>query len=164
MIVVDYGGPRWGEVTEKAIESFVGSGKGMVAVHGASYAFSGLEVLADGHAATGIKEAPWPEYGRMVGGSWPGVPPKQFHGQRHSFQVKIVQKDHPIVQGMPATFTATDELYHQMKFLPSTLILAIAYRRPEVSAEPARMSRCCAPTSTGAAGCSTRRWGTTSRR
>src|SRR5512143_2456847 len=54
VIVVDYGGPRWGEVTEKAIESFVGSGKGMVAVHGASYMFSGLEVLADGHARTGM--------------------------------------------------------------------------------------------------------------
>ena len=132
VIVVDYGGPRWGEVTEKAIESFVGSGKGMVAVHGASYAFSGLEVLADGHAPTGIKEAAWPEYGSMVGGSWPWVPPKQFHGQRHSFQVKIVQKDHAIVQGMPATFTATDELYHQMKFLPSTLILATAYDDPKI--------------------------------
>jgi type 1 glutamine amidotransferase len=127
VIVVDYGGPRWGEVTEKAVESFVGAGKGMVAVHGASYMFSGLEVLADGHAATGIKEPPWLEYGRMVGGSWSAVPPKQFHGQRHSFQVKIVQKDHPVVQGMPAAFTATDELYHQMNFLPSTRILAVAF-------------------------------------
>ncbi len=131
VIVVDYGGPRWGEVTEKAIESFVGSGKGMVAVHGASYMFSGLEVLADGHARTGIKEPPWPEYGRMVGGSWSAVPSKQFHGQRHSFQVKIVQKDHPVLRGMPAAFTATDELYHQMNFLPSTLILAVAYDDPK---------------------------------
>ncbi len=131
VIVVDYGGPRWGEVTEKAVESFVRSGKGMVAVHGASYMFSGLEVLADGHAATGIKEPPWPEYGRMVGGSWSAVPPKRFHGQRHSFQVKIVQKDHPVVQGMPPAFTATDELYHQMNFLPSTLILAVAYDDPK---------------------------------
>ncbi len=130
-IVVDYGGPRWGEVTEKAIESFVGSGKGMVAVHGASYMFSGLDVLADGHAPTGIKEPPWPEYARMVGGSWSAVPPKRFHGQRHSFQVRIVQKEHPIVQGLPAAFTATDELYHQMKFLPSTHILAVAYDDPK---------------------------------
>lgn len=131
VIVVDYGGPRWGEVTEKAIESFVGSGKGMVAVHGASYMFSGLDVLAEGHAPTGIREPPWPEYARMVGGSWSAVPPKGFHGQRHSFQVRIVQKEHPIVQGLPAAFTATDELYHQMKFLPSTHILAVAYDDPK---------------------------------
>ena len=131
VIVVDYGGPRWGGITEKAVESFVGSGRGMVAVHGASYSFSGLEVLADGHASTGIREAPWPAYGLMVGGRWSGVPPKQFHGQRHSFQVKIVRNDHPVVRGMPPAFTATDELYHQMKFLPSTLILATAYDDPK---------------------------------
>ncbi len=56
-IVVDYCGLRWGAATEKAVETFVRSGKGMVVVHGASYAFSGLEVLGDGHVRTGIKEA-----------------------------------------------------------------------------------------------------------
>jgi type 1 glutamine amidotransferase len=33
---------------------------------------------------------------------------------------------------MPATFTATDELYHQMKFLPSTQIVAVAYDDPKM--------------------------------
>jgi type 1 glutamine amidotransferase len=131
-IVVDYCGPRWGTATEKAVESFVRSGKGMVVVHGASYAFSGLEVLGDGHVRTGIKEPAWPEYARMVGGYWPEPPPKQFHGQRHSFTVKIVQKDHPIFQGMKDTFIATDELYHQMTFLPETRILATAYDDPKM--------------------------------
>ena len=131
-LVVDYCGPRWGESAEKAVESFVRSGKGMVVVHGAGYAFAGLEVLADGHVRTGIKEPPWPEYARMVGGYWPETPPKQFHGQRHSFVVKVSRSDHPVFQGMKETFVATDELYHQMTFLPGTRILATAYDDPKM--------------------------------
>ncbi len=131
-IVVDYCGPRWGTSTEKAVESFVRSGKGMVVIHGASYAFSGLEVLGDGHVRTGLKEPAWPEYARLVGGYWPDLPTKQFHGQRHSFDVKIARKDHPIFQGMKETFVATDELYHQMTFLPETQVLATAYDDPKI--------------------------------
>jgi uncharacterized protein len=129
-LVLDYCGPRWGESAEKAVEAFVRSGKGMVAVHGASYNFSGLEVLADGHKPTGIKELPWPEFARMVGGYWPGVPEKQFHGKMHTFTVKIVQPGHPAVLGVPPEFQATDELYHQMQFLPGTEVLATAYDDP----------------------------------
>ncbi len=130
VLVIDYCGPRWGKVTEDAVESFVKSGKGMVVVHGASYAFAGLEVLGDGHRGMGIKEAPWPEYARMVGGFWPRVPAKQFHGQRHSFNVKIIDKQHPIFQGMGDTFVATDELYHSMQFFPDTKVLAAGYDDP----------------------------------
>jgi len=130
VLVIDYCGPRWGETAEKAVESFVKSGKGMVIVHGASYAFAGLEILGDGHRSTGTKEAPWPEYGHMVGGFWPGIPAKQFHGQRHSFTVKIVDKEHPIFQAMGDSFVATDELYHSMQFFPETKVLATAYDGP----------------------------------
>ncbi len=126
-VVVDYCGPRWGASTEKAVEGFIRAGKGMVVVHGASYTFSGLELLADGHVRTGIMEPPWPEYRHMVGGYWPERPPKQFHGQRHSFDVRIVMKDHPIVQGMGDTFVATDELYHQMTWLPEAHVIATAF-------------------------------------
>ncbi len=131
-LVVDYCGPRWGEGAEKAVEGFVRGGQGMVVVHGASYTFSGLEVLGDGHRPTGIREAPWPEYARMVGGRWTGVPSKQFHGQRHSFEVKIVDSNHPIVAGMKPAFVATDELYHQMEFLPTTKVIAAAFDDPQL--------------------------------
>ena len=129
-LVVDYCGPRWGEVTEKAVESFIKSGKGMVVVHGASYGFSGLEVLGDRHVGTGIKEEPWPEWKKMVGGGWSAPPPKGFHGQRHSFKVKTVRREHPILRGMSDTFIATDELYHGMPFLPGTQVLATAFDDP----------------------------------
>jgi type 1 glutamine amidotransferase len=131
LLVIDYGGPRWGDVTEKAVESFVRSGKGMVVVHGASYSFGDLEVLADRHAGTGIKEPPWTEYARMVGGRWPGRPAKGFHGERHSFSVKAARKEHPILLGMADSFIATDELYHAMEFFPDTQILATAYDDPK---------------------------------
>jgi len=52
---------------------------------------------------------------------------KGFHGQRHSFPVKILRRDHPVLAGMPESFLATDELYHQMTFFPATEILAAAH-------------------------------------
>jgi type 1 glutamine amidotransferase len=104
----------------------------MVIVHGASYAFAGLDILGDGHRPIGAREPSWTEYARMVGGFWPGVPSKQFHGQRHSFKVKAARPGHPILQGMDPTFIATDELYHQMQFFPETEILATAYDEPSL--------------------------------
>jgi hypothetical protein len=70
VLVLDYDGPRWGEVTEKAVEDFVKAGKGLVGIHAASYAFTGLEVLGDNHRGMGFKEPPWPEYLKMLGGWW----------------------------------------------------------------------------------------------
>jgi type 1 glutamine amidotransferase len=132
VLVVDYCGPRWGQPAEKAVEAFVKSGKGIVIVHGASYAFSELEILADGHARTGLHEPPWPEYAHMVGGHWTGTPLKQFHGQRHSFTVKVLERNHPIFEGMPPSFIATDELYHDMTFFPDARILASAFDDPKM--------------------------------
>jgi hypothetical protein len=127
VIVLDYMGPRWGEATEKAVEQFVRSGKGLVVVHGASYAFTGLEILGDGHRRTGIKQPAWPEYLKMIGGYWAEDEPKTSHGQYHSFPVRIVNRQHPITQGMKDTFIATDELYHQMRMLPEANVLAVAF-------------------------------------
>jgi type 1 glutamine amidotransferase len=99
-------------------------------VHGAAYGFSGLDVLADRHVKTGIHEAPWTEHGQMVGGYWPAPPEKQFHGARHSFTVKIVDRAHPVTRGLPAEFVATDELYHSMTQLPTAHVLAKAFSDP----------------------------------
>jgi len=61
VIILNYNGPRWGRTAEKALEDFVRSGKGLVSVHGANRAFSGLVVLADGSVPTEILESPWVE-------------------------------------------------------------------------------------------------------
>ncbi len=127
LIVVDYQGPRWGEVTERAVVDFVRSGKGLVAVHGSSYAFSGLDILAPGHVHTGRTEAPWKEWAAMVGGTWAGNPPASFHAPRHLFTVKFTDPEHPIARGMGGSFQTLDELYHGMRFVPGAHTLATAY-------------------------------------
>jgi type 1 glutamine amidotransferase len=130
LIVVDYQGPRWGPITERAVTDFVSSGKGLVAVHGSSYAFSGLDILAPGHIKTGRTEPPWPAWAEMVGGTWAGKPPKTFHTPRHLFNVKFADTAHPIARGMEGGFQTLDELYHGMRFLPGAHILATAYDDP----------------------------------
>ncbi len=130
LLVVDYCGPRWGETAERAVEEFVRGGKGLVAIHGANYAFSEMEVLADHHVRTGIFEKPWPQWASIVGGVWVEGPPKTAHGDRHSFVVKFTDREHPIAAGMAASFSATDELYHQPRMEPETHVIATAYSDP----------------------------------
>jgi type 1 glutamine amidotransferase len=132
VLILDYNGPRWGEATERAVEQFVSSGKGLVGIHGSAYAFGGLPVLGDQHVSTQIIEPPWAEYARMVGCTWSLDPPKSGHGERHSFAVKFVDSRHPIVQGMKETFTATDELYHNMRMRPEAKVIATAYDNPKI--------------------------------
>lgn len=133
VLIMDYGGPRWGVNTEKAIESFVRSGKGFVSVHGACYHFSGLDVITDGHRPVGWKEPAWPAFLRMVGCGWNSLPPKGYHGPRHTFTVKIGDRQHPITAGMGESFLATDELYHAMDVIPEAKVLATAYSDPQRS-------------------------------
>jgi type 1 glutamine amidotransferase len=130
LIVVDYQGPRWGAATEKAVVDFVRSGKGLVVVHGASYAFSGLDILGDNHVRTGRTEPPWTEWAELVGGTWRENPPKQFHAPRHLFAVKLA--DHPIVRGLGGSFQTTDELYHSMRWLPGARPIGAAWDDPAI--------------------------------
>jgi type 1 glutamine amidotransferase len=130
VLVLDYQGPRWGEVTENAVVNFVKQGKGLVAVHAANYAFTGLEVLADNHKPSGLKQPAWPEYLQMIGGWWTEGPPKTAHAPRHCFTVKFVDRAHPVTKGLPESFRVSDELYHNPKMSPDAHILATAYDDP----------------------------------
>jgi hypothetical protein len=130
VLVLDYQGPRWGEVTEQAVLNFVKGGKGLVAVHGANYAFTGLDVLADNHKPSGLKEPPWPEYLQLIGGWWTLGPPKTAHAPRHCFEVKFVDREHPVTHGLGESFRVSDELYHTAQMSPGAHILATAYDDP----------------------------------
>jgi type 1 glutamine amidotransferase len=132
VLILDYNGVRWGEGTEQAVERFVRSGKGLVAVHAASYPFAGLEVLGDRHIRTGIFEPPWPAYSEMIGGQFSAEEPKTGHGKRHTFTVRFRDREHPIARGLPETFLADDELYHHMRMRPQAKILATAYDDPQI--------------------------------
>ena len=132
VLVLDYNGARWGAETEKAVEAFVRSGKGLVVVHGASYAFGGLEVLGDNHRRTGILEPPWPKYGKMVGAHWTTTP-QTGHGPRRVFTVKFTNRDHPVTQGLGASFVISDELYRNFALEPNIEVLATAWDDPKLS-------------------------------
>jgi hypothetical protein len=136
VVILNYNGPRLDRVGEEALENFVRSGKGLVGVHGANWAFSGLVVLGDGHRPTDILEPPWPEYKLMIGGVWSDKPPASGHAPRHKFQVKIVDTKDPITVGVESPFEADDELYHNMHMAPNVHVLATAYDDPRITPEP----------------------------
>jgi type 1 glutamine amidotransferase len=138
VVVLDYNGPRWGLNAEAALADFVHSGKGLVGVHGANWAFSGLVVLGDHHVPTGIIEPPWPEYKQMIGGVWSDKPPASGHAPRHKFLVKIVDPNHPVTSGLPRSFEADDELYHNMHMAEGVHVLATAYDDPNNKPPPQR--------------------------
>jgi len=137
VVILNYNGPRLSRVAEKALENFVRSGKGMVGVHGANWAFSGLVVLGENSRPTDILESSWPEFKQMIGGVWSDGPPASGHAPRHKFQVKIVDRNNPITAGLDSEFEADDELYHNIHMARNVHILATAYDDPSNTPEPA---------------------------
>lgn len=77
--------------TREAIFSFVTSGKGLVL----------------GHAALWYNWEDWSDYNKTLvsGGS-------RGHDDYGSFDVKVLNTDHPVTRGVPETFTLKDELYY----------------------------------------------------
>jgi type 1 glutamine amidotransferase len=75
----------------KALMDFAAAGKGIIMLHpGTWYGFAG-----------------WPELNaQIVGGGARG------HDKIHPFDVKALKPDHPIMAGVPASFTVEDELYY----------------------------------------------------
>lgn len=131
VVVLDYNGPRWGRVSEMALADFVRSGKGLVVVHGASWAFNGLPVLGDHHVRTSIIEPAWPEYKRIIGGIWSMEPPATGHAPIHKFTVKFTDRNHSVARGLRESFQVKDELYHNMRMRDGVHILATAWDDPE---------------------------------
>ncbi len=97
VIVLNYGFWKEPEPSAKgkqALLDFVKNGKGLVALHFACSAFQD-----------------WPEYQALLGRVWKkGI---GGHGPMGQFEVKIVDQDHPIAQGV-SDFTITDELYARL--------------------------------------------------
>ncbi len=130
LIVVNYVGPRWGHAAEHAVGSAVRSGAGLVVIHGSTYPFGQMPVLAEGHGRTDIREKPWKDYGEMVGATWTE---KSGHGKRHIFTVKLQDRRHPITRGMTESFAISDELYHNLDVKEGVHVLATAYDDPAMN-------------------------------
>jgi len=103
-------GPWWDNRARQALLDYVRAGKGVVSYHAANNAFWG-----------------WDEYDKLVGGTWRE---NSSHSPYHTYAVKIVDSANPITQGMPLTFTETDELYRGLNMQPNIHLLATAYDDP----------------------------------
>jgi type 1 glutamine amidotransferase len=111
----DKGGPetRWSDANKEAFLKAVREGKGLVAYHFASAAFT---------------KPNWDEFEKAIGGGWRT---QGFHGPAHKFTVKKTDAKHPISEGLPAKFDhVTDELYQNSKLFPGGEVLATAYSDP----------------------------------
>lgn len=111
--VLNYNGARWGEPAESNFVAAVRGGTGVSVIHAANNAFEG-----------------WTEYEQIVADLWrEGT----GHGRYHAFDVKIVDRDHPVTRGMRDLKAHPDELYHRLVHTPGveTRVLATAFADPE---------------------------------
>jgi hypothetical protein len=130
-----YGSNDWPQATREAFEKYIANGGGMVSYHAANNAWP-----------------TWKEYNQMTGiGGWSGrneaSGPYLYlnadgdvirdesrgkggsHGPQHAFDVVVREKEHPIMKGLPDTFThGPDELYDRLRGpAENVTILATAY-------------------------------------
>lgn len=97
-----YGQPEF----QKVLHAFADQGKGLVILHASNW----------GH--------PWPGYNtRFVGGATPS------HG-KGEFTVTLKDPTHPVMKGMPATFSIIDESYHPT-FAPAATVEWLAENAPD---------------------------------
>jgi type 1 glutamine amidotransferase len=111
VVVQNEAGPRWGPVAEKALLDFIESGKGFVVIHGASAGNPG-----------------WAEFEDLCGES---ARPGSGHGEYYQFEVKIVDREHPITRGLQRYMSNVEEIYHNKLRRPTAHVLATAYSRPD---------------------------------
>ena len=130
-VLVDYYyGPRWPSVTEKAVEDFISSGKGMIGIHGITYGPFFGQAGGSATEPRRLEGEPWAAFADMLGMTW--QLDNIGHATRHVFAVEWVDRDHPISRGLPPTFVANDELYHKIDLKPNAHVLATAFDDPNV--------------------------------
>jgi len=74
----------------------------------------------------------WPEFVTLSGRVWNG----EGHDKRGPFQVKVVDQNHPVTQGLGASFETDDELYFCLKGEPRVHVLCEAFSRVKKANHP----------------------------
>ena len=128
VLVNYYYGPRWGEVTEHAVEEFIKSGHGMIGIHGITYGPFFGQAGGSAKEPRRMEGEPWAAYSDMLGMTW--TIENIGHAKRHVFVVQWTDRDHPISHELPPTFVANDELYHRIDLKPNVHVLATARDLP----------------------------------
>ena len=109
--------PRLPDAQEQGFSRFVGSGKGVVAIHASNNAFPECQA-----------------YKEILGGVW-GKGSRIDFGPGRSFTVKIEDTMHPITKGMK-DFAVDDELYTGLDLASNVQVLASAFSQFSGSQEP----------------------------
>jgi lysophospholipase L1-like esterase/type 1 glutamine amidotransferase len=106
----DFGAAKpWGEAGQANFAAAVRAGAGVASIHSANNSFKG-----------------WDDYEKMHVLLWRD---KAGHGKFHEFEVNLVDRDHPIAKGLPASFTTRDELYHGLHHKLNTSFSLLAEAR-----------------------------------
>ncbi len=138
VLVSNYNGAMWSDLTREAFVRYVRGGGGVVIYHAADNAFPG-----------------WPEWNEIIGlGGWGGRNEKSGpyvywkdgsvvrdespgrgggHGPQHEFEVVNRVTDHPVTRGLPTRWLhAKDELYGTLRGPAKNMtVLATAWSAPE---------------------------------
>lgn len=132
-VLSNYNGELWPEPVQRDLESYVSKGGGLVIVHAANNAFP-----------------EWAEFNKMIGLGWRGADfgdrltvddkgqavrtkkgegPGAGHGSQHDFAVIVRDREHPVMQGLPAEWMhVKDELYHGQRGPAASMnVLATAF-------------------------------------
>ena len=138
LVVLDYNGDAWPDVTNRRFLDFVNRGGGVVVYHAADNAFADWpeynEICAlGGWEGRDEKSGPYVYWkdGKMVKDNSPGA--GGSHGRQHQYVLNARDKQHPVTKGLPAHWLhAQDELYDRMRG-PGNIesLLYTAYSDPE---------------------------------
>ncbi len=138
LVVSNYNGDEWPDVTKNNFERFIAAGGGLVSVHAADNAFASWRAYNEMIGLGGWEdrtEAHGPyvyfdKNGELIRDTTAGK--GGHHGEKHEFMVQIRDRQHPITSGLPERWMhVKDELYDQLRGPASNLnILATAYSDP----------------------------------
>jgi len=120
-IVLDYDGDLWPDATNAAFLDFVKNGGGVVVYHAANNSFPNWKEYNEiiGLGGWGDRDENHGPYvyfkdGKEVRDDSPGR--GGSHGRQHVFVIDLRDTDHPITNGLPASWThAKDELYDRLR-------------------------------------------------
>ncbi len=130
---------NWPERTQKAFETFIEQGGGLVVFHAADNSFPNWKAYntmigLGGWGDRTEKDGPYVFYNDKEILTTDNSPGKAgAHGPQNEYQIKIRDTEHPITKGMPKVWMHTkDELYNSLRGPAKNMqILATAYSDPE---------------------------------
>ncbi|WP_231617418.1 ThuA domain-containing protein [Novipirellula aureliae] len=139
LVVVNdgFGTPSWPSATERAFESYVENGGGVVIYHAANNAWPDWKAYNEmcaigGWGGRNEKSGPYlymDQDGKVIRDTSPGV--GGGHGKQEAFEIIVREAEHPIMKGLPKSFQhGPDELYSFLRGpAKNVTILATAHSR-----------------------------------